>query len=69
MTTTDVVVYTHGDGTTYVANFDGEWKRWPARQDGWQEAQGCPATLADSCEELDTRLGGLALKLSGVRDG
>lgn len=63
----DIVVYAHPDGTTYVANFEEHgWKRWPAVADGWLSKQGCPATLVDQCEELDTKHGDLALRLSGV---
>jgi hypothetical protein len=63
----DVVVFLHPNGSDYVANFEElGWQRWPAVAHGWLSKQGCPATLADSCEELEPRLGDLALRLSGV---
>lgn len=65
--TEDVIVWAHPDGKTYVANFtEGGWKRWPAVEGGWRMRQGCPPSLADSCEELSPRLGRIALQLSGV---
>jgi hypothetical protein len=62
----DIVVYAHPDGTTYVANFEDGWRQWPAEQDGWRRRRACSATTADACEELEPRLGALALALSGV---
>lgn len=62
----DVIVYAHPNGTDYVALIGEQWRRWPAMQNGWLVRQGCPATLADQCEELPPKLGDLALRLSGV---
>lgn len=63
----DVIVYAHPDGKTYVGNFgEGGWLIWPAVKDGWKSRQGCPASVADSCEELDPKLAQLSLRLSGV---
>ena len=67
MITEDIVVYTHPNGVDYVANFeDGGFQRWPAVADGWKSRRGCPASLVDQCEELEPKLGALALRLSGV---
>lgn len=64
----DVVVYLHPDGVHYLANFTEQgWRMWPAARDGWLFATACPATLADSCEELDSKHAALALRLSGVQ--
>jgi hypothetical protein len=62
----DVIVYLHPDGYHYVALIGEQWRKWPAVAHGWLRRQGCPAALVDQCEELDTKLGGLALRLSGV---
>lgn len=66
MITEDVIVYLHPNRKDYVALIGEQWRRWPAVEDGWLSKQGCPAALADQCEELDPRLGSLALRLSGV---
>lgn len=63
-------VYVHPDGSTYVALFVSDdparsgWFRWPAGAKGWEYRQRCPN--ADECCVLPTRLGRLALRLSGV---
>lgn len=65
----EVIVYADPDGRHYVARFgddEAEWLRWPAEAHGWRQRQGCSSTLADDCEELDTKHGDLALRLSGV---
>ena len=64
----DVVVYAHHDGTTYVALLgeDGQWWRWPAERNGWQQRARCSEAAADGCDELEPRLARLALGLSGV---
>jgi hypothetical protein len=63
----DVIVYLHPNGYHYVALIGEQWRKWPAVEDGWLSKQGCPATLVDQCEELDTKHGSLALRLSGVK--
>lgn len=65
----DVIVWLHPNGSDYVALIGEQWRRWPAAARGWKERQGCPASLVDQCEELEPRLGDLALRLSGVTDG
>lgn len=62
----DVVVYAHSNGIDYVALIGERWVKWPAMQDGWLSRQGCPATLADQCDEVPPKLADLALRLSGV---
>ena len=62
-------VYADPDGRHYVACFgddEPEWLRWPAIENGWATRRACSATLADDCEELDSRHARLALRLSGV---
>lgn len=64
----DLIVWLHPNGKDYVANFEGPgWQQWPAVQDGWLSRRGCSATTVDTCDELDTRHGNLALRLSGVK--
>jgi hypothetical protein len=66
--TQDVIVYLHPDGVHYVANFtEGGWFQWPACEDGWLSKRPCSATTVDRCEELEPKLGSLALRLSGVK--
>jgi hypothetical protein len=62
----DVIVYLHPDGYHYVALIGEQWRKWPAVAHGWLSRQGCPATLVDSCHELEPKLADLALRLSGV---
>lgn len=66
MITQDIIVYLHPNGSDYVAQIGEQWRKWPAVEDGWLSKQGCPATLVDSCHELEPKLGDLALRLSGV---
>lgn len=64
----DIIVYAHPNGSDYVANFtELGWQQWPAVEDGWLSKKGCSATAVDKCEELSTKLGDLALRLSGVK--
>ena len=64
------VVFTDPDGLHYVALFvdddEPRWLRWPAVAHGWLAREGCSATLADDCEELDAWHARLALRLSGA---
>lgn len=63
----DVIVYAHPDGRSYVGLIGERWYKWPAEQHGWVLRQGCPASLAEQCEELPPRLGDMALRLSGAQ--
>jgi hypothetical protein len=66
MLTEDVVVYADPDGRHYVALVGEQWLRWPAEANGWRERQGCPASYAEQCRELEYPHDMLALRLSGV---
>jgi len=61
-----VIVYFDPDGLHYVAMV-GElgWLRWPAIAHGWAMRRTCSETRAEACTKVDTRLGRLALLLSG----
>jgi hypothetical protein len=64
--TTDTLVYDL-DGRNYVANFDGQWLRWPAEVNGWALRVTC-GDPGDQAYEYPPAQARLALMLSGVDD-
>jgi hypothetical protein len=65
--TTDTLVYDVDRGRNYVANFDGQWLRWPAEENGWARRVTC-GDPGDDAYELPPFNAALALMLSGVED-
>ena len=59
-------MYADPDGVHYVALIGERWFRWPAERNGWHARQGCAATFAERCAELEYPHSMLALRLSGV---
>lgn len=63
----DVIVYGVAHKYQYIARFDDlGWVSWPATEDGWAKRRTGKEGDVDTSRELPPKLGGLALRLSGV---